>query len=144
DSGSGNTSLLQNPTHTFAASGSYNVTLTSSNAGGSSTKTRAGLVGGAPSKPVASFSFSPANPTPGATVAFTDGSTNAPQDWSWDFGDPASGFFNTSNVQNPQHQFSGPGSYTVTLVSINAFGSSDPATQTVTVSNCQPDGHTLC
>jgi len=35
-SGGANTSTLQNPTHTFSANGSFNVTLTASNAGGSS------------------------------------------------------------------------------------------------------------
>ncbi|MBK9177034.1 MAG: gliding motility-associated C-terminal domain-containing protein [Flavobacteriales bacterium] len=33
----------------------------------------------------------------------------------WDFGDPASGAANTSSAQTPQHVFSTPGAYTVTL-----------------------------
>ena len=36
-SGGSNTSAAQNPTHTFAAAGSYNVSLTATNAGGSNT-----------------------------------------------------------------------------------------------------------
>ncbi len=35
--------------------------------------------------------------------------------WSWDFGDPASGAANTSAQQTPQHVFSAPGTYSVTL-----------------------------
>jgi len=33
----------------------------------------------------------------------------------WDFGDPASGVSNSSNLANPVHLFSGPGTYTVEL-----------------------------
>ncbi|HXB39268.1 MAG TPA: PKD domain-containing protein [Bacteroidia bacterium] len=36
--------------------------------------------------------------------------------YAWSFGDPASGGSNTSASQNPSHTFSGPGSYTVTLI----------------------------
>ena len=38
-----------------------------------------------------------------------------PDTYSWNFGDPASGVNNTSNIPNPVHQFSAPGSYTVSL-----------------------------
>jgi gliding motility-associated-like protein len=36
--------------------------------------------------------------------------------YAWDFGDAASGGTNTSASQNPSHTFSGPGSYTVSLI----------------------------
>ncbi|MBK9149436.1 MAG: gliding motility-associated C-terminal domain-containing protein [Flavobacteriales bacterium] len=36
-------------------------------------------------------------------------------EWLWDFGDPASGAGNTSDLLAPSHVFSGPGSYTVTF-----------------------------
>ncbi len=35
---------------------------------------------------------------------------------AWDFGDPGSGAGNTSTLENPQHTFSGPGTYTVRLI----------------------------
>ncbi len=57
-------------------------------------------------------------------VNFTDLSTNGPTSWSWDFGDG-----NTSNLQNPTHQYTANGTYTVTLTATNANGS-DVATQT--------------
>ncbi len=47
--------------------------------------------------------------------SFADLSTNCPDSWHWDFGDPASGTSNTSASQNPSHTFSGPGLYTVSL-----------------------------
>lgn len=143
-SGASNTSSAENPTHSFSSDGVHTVSLTVSNAGGTSTKTRAVAVGGSTSTPVAAFSYSPATPLPGTLVAFTDASTGSPTAWSWDFGDPGSGAANTSSQQNPTHQFSASGSYTVTLVTSNGFGSSDPATQTIPVSKCQPDSHTLC
>ncbi|MCX6317309.1 MAG: PKD domain-containing protein [Bacteroidetes bacterium] len=73
--------------------------------------------------PLADFLF-----TVGGCVAepvqFTD-HTETPRPnyrWNWDFGDPASGAANTSNVQNPTHTFSAPGTYTVTFWSITTPG----------------------
>ncbi len=44
DFGDGHTSALQNPTHTYTVAGSYTVSLTATNAGGSNTKTRVSYV----------------------------------------------------------------------------------------------------
>jgi gliding motility-associated-like protein len=41
---------------------------------------------------------------------------------SWDFGDPASGAANTSALQNPTHNFSAAGTYTVKLLLFRACG----------------------
>ena len=71
--------------------------------------------GGSP--PVANFS---GNPTSGAaplTVAFTDSSTNTPTSWSWTFGDSG-----TSTAQNPSHQYTSTGGFTVALTATNAYG----------------------
>ncbi|MTI20184.1 PKD domain-containing protein, partial [Fulvivirga sp. RKSG066] len=54
----------------------------------------------------------------GDIVNFTDQSiayTNSITDYSWNFGDPASGADNTSIAQNPSHEFTVEGDYTVTL-----------------------------
>ncbi|KAA9340326.1 PKD domain-containing protein [Adhaeribacter soli] len=72
--------------------------------------------------PVANFTATPLT-TCNGLVTFTDGSTNIPTSWSWNFGDPASGVANTSTLQNPTHSFSAPGLYTVTLTATNANGS---------------------
>ncbi|MGZ3865145.1 MAG: PKD domain-containing protein, partial [Bacteroidia bacterium] len=51
------------------------------------------------------------------TVNFTSTPIACPTNtYAWDFGDAASGTSNTSVSQNPSHTFSGPGSYTVTLI----------------------------
>ncbi|MBK8497904.1 MAG: gliding motility-associated C-terminal domain-containing protein [Flavobacteriales bacterium] len=48
------------------------------------------------------------------TIAITGLQTCADA-WDWNFGDPASGAANTSTAQTPQHVFSAPGVYNVTL-----------------------------
>lgn len=56
----------------------------------------------------------------GQVMSFTDRSTYLPKfsitDWSWDFGDPASGAANASTDKHPDHVFSAAGTYTVTLM----------------------------
>src|ERR1035437_4101494 len=41
--------------------------------------------------------------------------------WSWNFGDPASGSNNISNLTNPSHSYSSSGFYSVTLISSNGI-----------------------
>lgn len=47
---------------------------------------------------------------------FYDNSVGNPTTWAWDFGDPASGAANSSNIQNPFHIFSSGGSFNVQLI----------------------------
>jgi PKD repeat protein len=77
-------------------------------------------------KPTAAFTFSPASPTPGQTVQFTDTSAGSPTSWQWDFGDGA-----TSTSQNPSHAFSQMATYSVSLTVRNGFGS-DSVSRSVT------------
>ena len=72
------------------------------------------LVGSAP---VANFSGTPTIGAPTLSVTFTDSSTNSPTAWSWSFGDST-----TSTVQNPSHNYTAVGSYTVALTATNAYG----------------------
>ncbi len=65
-------------------------------------------------------------------VNFTDLSTNGPTSWNWNFGDG-----NTSTLQNPTHQYTANGTYTVTLTATNANGS-DVATQTAYITVNMP------
>ncbi|HRI23895.1 MAG TPA: PKD domain-containing protein [Ferruginibacter sp.] len=51
----------------------------------------------------------------GFTVNFQDNSAGNPDQWFWDFGDPASGPNNTSTLQNPVHTFSDTGIFYVKL-----------------------------
>ena len=101
----------------------------------SSVNDTSAFVDNPPATPSANFTFSPASPTAGSAVSFTDASTGSPTSWLWDFGDPGSGTANTSGQQNPSHTFAAAGSYTVTLTVANASGTSAPHTATVTVGN---------
>jgi PKD repeat protein len=51
-------------------------------------------------------------------VDFTDLSSQAPTGWSWNFGDSGA-----SGMQHPSHQYTVPGTYTVSLTSTNVLGS---------------------
>ncbi len=77
--------------------------------------------------PVTSFSASSNSIFEGESINFTDTSTENPSNWHWQFdgGSPGS-----STVQNPQNiTYASPGSYTVTLITSNAYGA-DTRTQT--------------
>jgi subtilisin family serine protease len=64
------------------------------------------------------------------SCSFTDGSSDdtGVTRWSWDFGDGGS-----STSQNPSHNYSAAGDYTVTLTVEDAQGASASASRTVTV-----------
>ncbi|MGM0650930.1 MAG: C25 family cysteine peptidase, partial [Bacteroidota bacterium] len=63
-----------------------------------------------PDPPVADFEADQTTITEGETVNFTDLSTNSPTSWSWDFGDGG-----TSTDENPAHEYTSAGTYTVEL-----------------------------
>lgn len=74
------------------------------------------------------------------SVNFTDVSTIAVGDailsWKWNFGDPASGINNTSNLQNPAHLYSaGNQSFNVKLVVTWNLGCKDSITTGVGIQN---------
>jgi PKD repeat protein len=130
DPGSGlnNTSPAQNPSHTFAAAGSYMVTLTVTNSNGCySSKT---IQVDITTQPVASFTVS--GNCEGNPVQFTNTSTTPPAttivSYNWDFGDGG-----TSNVANPQHTYSAYGTKNVSLTVVNSSGCSGSVQQQVTV-----------
>ncbi len=78
--------------------------------------------------PVASFT-TPGNVCENAAMTFTDLSAPAATSWSWTFpgGNPSS-----STLQNPSVSWNASGTYTVSLVSTNAFGT-DSIAQVITV-----------
>jgi len=118
--GDGTYSTEKNPKHTYTAAGSYTISLTASNAAGSSTSTKLNYItvtGNASQTPVAAFSASPTSGNSPLNVTFTDSSTGSPTAWSWSFGDGTS-----STSQNPVHTYSAAGNYTVALTVTNAAG----------------------
>ena len=139
--GDGETSSLQNPSHTYTSAGTYSVTLTVTNEGGddSITKQQYITVSPQPVKPVADFTAYPTTGCPPPlSVQFTDTSANTPTSWYWQFGDG-----DTSTLQNPQHTYSANGTYSVTLTATNE-GGSDTITKTNLISVCpaeKPDAN---
>ncbi len=83
----------------------------------------------------ANFSFSPglnSAPSNTNTFIFTDQSSGNPGSWQWDFGDGG-----TSNIQNPTHTYSQPGTYTVCLTISNHNNTChDTICKTVVVYGC--------
>lgn len=123
DFGDGNTSTLQNPSHTYAVPGVYNACLIATSPCGADTICQQVF---ACQFPVASYS----NSSGGLSANFTDGSTGSPTSWLWDFGDS-----NQSTQQNPSHTYAFDGTYNVCLIATTACGS-DTMCQQITV--CAP------
>ncbi len=117
DFGDSSTSTAQNPTHIYATTGVYDVSLTVTGPGGSNGKTSAGLIVVA-GPPTASFAMSDTTGSVPLTATFTDQSTGGPTAWAWDFGDSTS-----SSLQNPVHTFAVADTFTVTLIATNDCGS---------------------
>lgn len=112
-------SANQNPTHTYASVGVYNVTLTAANWIGNSTLTKTNYITvQALVVPVANFTSNASSGQIPLAVQFNDTSANVPTSWSWVFGDGG-----TSTLQNPEHTFSTAGNWTANLTATNAAGS---------------------
>ena len=110
DFGDGNTSTAANPSHTYTAVGTYNVTLTVIGPGGMDTEFKGGYITTVEPPPVAAFNGSPLTGNIPLTVVFQDQSTNMVTSWLWDFGD---GSFST--LPDPVKIYSNLGTYTVSL-----------------------------
>jgi serine protease AprX len=117
DFGDGNTSSLQNPSHTYQNAGAYTVSLTVTGTSGSDTETKTDYIS-VEDIPSADFSGNPVTGCAPLGVNFTDLSSGNPNQWSWDFGDGGS-----SNLQNPNHTYQNAGTYSVTLTATNSCGS---------------------
>jgi gliding motility-associated-like protein len=107
DFGDGNTSTIQNPSHTYADTGTYTITLNITGLGGCSDSysftVRVTQV------PTAAFSFTDNPDCNKNTVTFTNNSTNATS-YLWDLGD---GTF--SSDTNPVHEYTSSRTYVVKL-----------------------------
>lgn len=122
----------QNPSATYSTAGIYDVTLIATNGSGSCTLTEANFITvTVPPAPVCDFSFSPAAPSEGNTVSFTDLTANTPSGWTWTF---ESGSVGSSASQNPSVTWNTAGTYGVTLTASNATGNCTSA-QTITVAS---------
>ena len=127
--GDGASSTLQNPTHTYATAGTYNVSLVSSTAGGCS-DTKVLQIQIFP-KPTIAFTPSALSVCAKSTVSLNNTSTSsngAINTWNWSFGDGT-----TSSIQNPTHTYASAGTYTISLTGITSHGCSASLTKTIVV-----------
>ena len=111
DFGDSGTSNSASAVHVYSNPGTYTVTLTVANEGGSSSTTQQVVVR---NRPQAGFDFG----VSGNRVDFTDQSSDNSTQWRWDFGDG-----NTSNERNPSHTYGRAGNFRVTLTASNDVGS---------------------
>ncbi len=122
--GDGFNSTLENPMHTYAAGGTYTVTLTATNpAGCVSTYSLSVFVAG---PPIATISVD-MDPCVNESVQFM-GIAAGGVSWFWSFGDGA-----TNALQNPFHAYTMANTYPVSLIVQDAQGCADTAMTTVTV-----------
>ena len=133
DPGSGalNSSSSINPSHTYDSSGTYQIELIACNTACIPQQCDTGIfvVNVIDSGQIrASFIVTPAVACIEDTVIFRSTSTSA-TGYLWNFGDQ-----HTSNIKNPNHIYTLPGTYTVTLIVTNGT-QSDTTTRTVTVNS---------
>jgi len=137
--GDGATGAGEDPTHIYAAAGTYTVVLSVTGSDGTTSvedtaEIEVKAAPGAPpanSAPSASFTFAPAGPVAGEVVSFTEQVSDPDGDavtLSWDFGDGA-----TSTGSSPTHAYLVAGSYTVVLTATDEHGAATTTFQTLTV-----------
>jgi PKD repeat protein len=132
--GDGAAATGPNPTHTYIARGSYQVTLTVTNdAGQTATATKTIAID---NPPTAAFTPSATVTTPGTQLSF-DGTQSTPgaggtiADYRWNFGDGTTA--DTGTTPTATHAYTAPGTYTITLTTTDDLGVTAAATRVVTV-----------
>lgn len=134
DFGDGNTSTQQNVVHTYTALGTFDVTLTITDASGSDSTTRVGVVEIVRPAITVDFTGSVTSGNAPLSVTFTPtitGGEGVALTYSWDFGDST-----TSTEQQPVKVYGSAGTYTVVLSVTEEFGGNITKTRTnyITVS----------
>jgi len=133
-------SSAQNPSHTYATAGAYNVTLSVTTDKGCTSNPIVTKTVTVSINPKAGFMV-PEVCINDVSAVFTDtssissGSING---WQWIFGDPASGVNNTSTTQHGTHLYTTTGSYTVTHIAFSSTGCSDTVQHTIFINGANP------
>lgn len=117
--GDGHSSSTASPTNTFAAPGTYTVTLITANPNSCNKYDTAVKVIKVFESPIADYTWIPDPPTPNTPNTFTNQSVGA-SEYLWDFGDGS-----TSTETNPIHVFQKDGTYNVCLTASNQVGCKD-------------------
>jgi len=120
-------STEQSPSYTYESAGTYSVSLTVSNAGGSDSEVKTGYIVVSeplPGAPVAAFTATPLAGTAPLSVTFADQSTNSPTSWNWEYNN-GSGWVQFSTEKNPTCSFDTACPYDIRLTATNSGGSDD-------------------
>ncbi|MBI4393611.1 MAG: PKD domain-containing protein [Euryarchaeota archaeon] len=142
DFGDGASSAAEDPTHAYASSGTFIVTLTVMDDDGATASASQTVTVEEPAPapnvpPIADFTASPQSAIVGASISFSDMSSDTDGtivSWQWDFGDGV-----TSGEMDPTHAFSLPGSFTVTLTVTDDDGASATTSRVVSITNEDDD-----
>src|SRR5438034_2620118 len=123
--------------HTYASSGSYNVTVTVTDANGSVSYSSQAIRVAA--LPTVSFTYGPMSPETSSPVTFNARTTGGvgPFTFSWSFGDG-----NLSVINPASHTYSTPGSFTVTLTATDSDGVNASSSQVIIVAPALSVGFT--
>ncbi len=116
DFGDGELNASQNPSHTYTAAGTYDVSLSITSPEGDDATAKFGYIT-VSDAPAVAFSASGSFVVAGTSIDFTDESGGSPTAWAWDFGDGG-----TASVQNPSHTFNTAGVWHIKLVATNSCG----------------------
>jgi PKD repeat protein len=126
DFADGTTSIAQDPLdHTFTTAGTYVVSMTASNANGSTTQSMGVTVTAASAADFTASALSGATPL---AITFTDASTSGGTAYAWNFGTGQG----TATGTTASHTYNTAGTFTVTLTVTYPTGPKT-ATKTVTV-----------
>ncbi|NVO19611.1 MAG: PKD domain-containing protein, partial [Bacteroidetes bacterium] len=119
--------------HTYTTSGTYTVTLTITASDSCTAIATQMLV----IDPAPTVNFEALNTCQNNPVQFNDlsqlGGTGTISGWEWNFGDPITGWNNTSNLQNPQHTYANSGNYQVSLTVHTINGCSNTLIKTISI-----------
>ncbi|MBI3501887.1 MAG: PKD domain-containing protein [Bacteroidetes bacterium] len=124
--GDGSNSASTNPSHTYTASGTYNVSLVVHQGGCTDSITLTNYI--TIQNIAASFVATPTVICTGQTVTFTNTSVPAAVSANWNFGDAT-----TSATINPSHTYTAAGTYTVTMTATDASGCTGTIKNTIVV-----------
>ena len=124
--GDGNSSILQNPSHTYTTAGNYDVTLTVEYTSNGCTHAFTQNVEAYP-RTVPTFNAN--TPCLGEMTDFVDATINTPITWEWNFDDGSP----VTTSQNPSHLFSTQGLYNISLITSNIYGCYDTLIQQIEI-----------
>ncbi|PCH67802.1 MAG: hypothetical protein COC01_05060 [Bacteroidetes bacterium] len=136
DFGDGNISALQNPAHTYVASGTYNVSLTTTVTGGCTDVFNKNVT--VLSLPIADWIVTTACLGQNSTFTNLSSGTAPVVSWSWNFGDG-----DTSTVQHPAHKYGTFGNFNVQIAVTDTNNCSNSIIRTITVKEIPFPGFSL-